>query len=213
MNLQNDLEKYIEQHSAAEEPLLTKIYRETNIRMLNPRMITGHIQGLMLTMLCRMIRPSLVLEIGSFTGYSAICLARGLSVSGKVHTIEIDDELIGIAYGYFCEAGLQNKIIQHTGDANKIIPSLDMKFDLIYIDGEKKEYPDYFDLVINRLNMGGYMIADNVLWGGKVIDPDSVDDTATKAIKKFNKMVQDDSRLENVLLPLRDGMMIARMRE
>jgi caffeoyl-CoA O-methyltransferase len=209
MNLQNDLDQYIEQHSSSEDPLLTKIYRETNIRMLNPRMISGHIQGLILSMLCRMIHPSLVLEIGTYTGYSAICLAKGLPEAGIVHTIEIDDELTNIAHQYFRESGYEKKIIQHTGDANKIIPSLNMQFDLIYIDGEKTEYPKYFKNTIEKLNKGGYLIADNVLWSGKVIDPNSDDDPATKAIKKFNQIIQSDTRLENVLLPLRDGLMIA----
>jgi len=210
MNSHQNLGQYIEKYSSEEIPILKKIYRETNIRMLNPRMVTGHIQGLFLTFISRILKPSLILEIGTYTGYSAICLALGLAPKGKLHTIEINDEISEIAKSYFNEAGLSNKIIQHIGDARIIIPQLNLKFDLIYIDGEKREYPDYYKISMKYLINGGYLLADNVLWDGKVLNSPVNSDIATKAIQKFNKLVHDDIHCKNFLLPLRDGIMVLR---
>jgi len=207
-----DLEAYLEKFSTPEDPILKQIYRETNLRHLNPRMITGHIQGQLLTLLSGMIKPEYILEIGTFTGYSAICLAKGLNKNGKLHTIEVNDEIADIARGYFQLAGLDNKIIIHTGNALSIVPSLNMQFDLIYIDGEKREYPDYFKLCITYLKAGGFIIADNVLWNGKVLEPLSIHDPATKAVNEFNKLVGENQQLEKIFLPLRDGLLIARLK-
>lgn len=210
MNLSNDIELYIEKHSSAASPLLQKLYRETHLKMLNPRMLSGHIQGMLLSMISEMCKPSNILEIGTFTGYSAICLAKGLKPDGILHTIEINDETAAFAESYFAEAGLQDKIKLHVGDACEVIKGLNTKFDLVFIDGEKREYPTYFHLCADLINPGGYIIADNVLWDGKVVDPASADDTATRAILEFNKLITEDVRFENFLLPLRDGLMIAR---
>jgi caffeoyl-CoA O-methyltransferase len=210
MTFQDELEIYAEKHSSTELPILSKIYRETNIRMLNPRMVSGHLQGLFLSMLSKMIAPKTILEIGTFTGYSAICLSQGLAHGGKLHTIEINDELAETAKAYFVEAGLEDSIVQHIGDAREIIPNLQFQFDLIFVDGEKREYPEYYKLCCNSLKPGGLLLADNVLWNGKVIDDESNTDTATKAIQEFNESVKNDPMFENLLLPLRDGLMMAR---
>jgi predicted O-methyltransferase YrrM len=210
MEHQQNVEQYIELHSSPELPILSKIYRETNVKFLNPRMVSGHIQGMLIAMLSKMINPGLILEIGTFTGYSAICLAQGLKPEGKLHTIEINDEISPVAHGYFVEAGLEKKIIEHVGDARKIIPLLNLNFDLIFIDGEKREYPEYFNICTGFLKPGGYLLADNVLWNEKIIDPNFKDDPTTQAIITFNKFVRDGKRLENLILPIRDGLTIAR---
>ena len=202
--------KYAEEHSTPELPILNKIYRETNIRYLNPRMVSGHIQGAMLSMLSKMVQPTRILEIGTFTGYSAICLAQGLQSDGKVHTIELKDEIAEVANQYFIEAGLTEKIMLHIGNAIEVVPAINLTFDLIYIDGEKREYPKYYNSCINYLNPGGYLIADNVLWDGKVLNASAQNETATIAVMKFNDLIKNDSNLENLLIPIRDGLMIAR---
>jgi len=208
----NDLEQYLERFSTPEDPILRKIYRETNIRMLNPRMNTGHIQGQLISMLSGMLNPALILEIGTFTGYSAICLSKGLIPGGKLHTIELNDEVADIARGYFMLAGLEQNIVTHIGNALSIIPSLKLNFDLIYIDGEKREYPEYFKLSMACLKPGGYLIADNVLWDGKVLESEDKYDPATKAINDFNELVGNCRLLEKIFLPLRDGLLIAQLK-
>jgi caffeoyl-CoA O-methyltransferase len=210
MQLSIDLEKYIEAHSSPELPILTKIYRETNIRHLNPRMVSGHNQGLFMSFISKMISPQSILEIGTYTGYSAICLTQGLRTGGRLHTIEIDDEIADIAAKYFSEANLDDKITLHVGNACKIVPALKIHFDLIFIDGEKREYPEYYNTCMKFLKPGGYLLADNVLWEGKVLDKNQYDDPATSAINQFNNLINNDSNLENILLPLRDGLMLAR---
>lgn len=210
MTISQELEQYIEKHSTSEDLLLTKIYRETNIRMINPRMVSGHIQGLFLTLIAKMLKPDLILEIGTYTGYSTICLAKGLVPEGKIHTIEINDELGEVAKGYFKETKLENKIQIHIGNAISVIPELNLKFDLIYIDGEKREYTEYYKICVPYIKPGGYLLADNVLWNGKVVEP-LVNDPATKAVLEFNRLISNDPRFENVLLPLRDGLMMAHL--
>ena len=205
-----ELESYIENNSTPELPILTKIYRETNIKMINPRMVSGHVQGMFLSMLSKMLNPESILEIGTYTGYSAICLANGLKSGGELHTIEVNDEIAEVAKGYFEESGLNNKIIQHIGDACNLIPGLNKEFDLIYIDGEKREYCNYFNVCLPKLKVGGYIIADNVLWNGKVVNDNYKNESATKEIIKFNKLVTENTSTENVLLPLRDGLMLVR---
>jgi predicted O-methyltransferase YrrM len=204
-----DLEEYIEKHSSEELPILQKIYRETHIKYLNPRMVCGHIQGLFLSMISKMIAPSNILEIGTFTGYSAICLAQGLREGGKLLTIEIDEEMAEIASNYIDEAGM-HEIEVVNGDALEIISELTQLFDIIYIDGEKREYPQYLSLCLPHLKSGGFLIADNVLWSGKILSTVTADDKATLAVKEFNESMANNSQLEKVLLPLRDGIYVCR---
>lgn len=210
MTLQDDILNYAENHSTPELPILNKIFRETNIRMLNPRMVSGHMQGKLISMLSQMIKPEYILEIGTFTGYSAICLAQGLLPNGKLHTIEINDEIADIAQKYFVEAGLNDKIILHIGNAIEIVPKINQQFDLIFIDGEKREYSQYFNVCFEYLKPGGFLIADNVLWDGKVVESAALKDLTTKSILDFNNLVQNDKRTDNLLLPFRDGLTILR---
>jgi predicted O-methyltransferase YrrM len=208
MNLSQDIEKYILDHSEPESDILRELNRETNVHIYHPRMLSGHLQGRVLKMLSSMIKPENVLEIGTYTGYSAICLAEGLQPNGKIHTIEINDELEDFIRPYIKKAGFENKIILHFGDALKIIPTLNINFDLVFIDGDKREYIEYYNSIINSVIKGGYIIADNVLWDGKVTESNENMDEQTLGIVNFNKMVQEDIRVSNVIFPIRDGMMI-----
>jgi len=203
------IEQYIEQHSSPEDPILENLFRETHIRFINPNMISGHLQGKFLEMLSSMIRPDNILEIGTFTGYSAICLSRGLKPGGKLITIELNDELADFAQSYFIRAGVENKIIQMTGMAHDIIPRLDQMFDLVFIDGDKREYVEYYKLIIDKVKPGGFIIADNVLWGEKVLDIETTD-PQTRGIINFNEMVRKETAIEEVILPIRDGLMLIR---
>ena len=206
--LSDDIQKYVEQHTQAESALLKKINRDTHLSVLMPRMLSGHLQGRILSMISKMIRPSNVLEIGTYTGYSAICLAEGIQPNGKLITIDVNEELKDKVIGYFKEAKLMDVIDYQIGDARKIIPTLQESFDLVFIDADKENYGLYFDLVIDQVKSGGYILADNVLWSGKVLD--NKPDKDTRAIIEFNQKVNADSRVENVLLPIRDGIMILR---
>ena len=203
------LEQYITSHSTPSDPLLEELYRETHIRFINPNMVSGHLQGRFLEMISGMIRPDSILEIGTFTGYSAICLARGLNEGGKLITIEFNDELESFSRGYFERAGLSGSIIQITGRAQEIIPGIDGMFDLVFIDGDKREYCEYFRLVKDKVRKGGYILADNVLWGGKVIENDT-SDQQSRGIIEFNEMIRNEPGVENLILPFRDGLMIIR---
>jgi len=203
------LEKYIETFSTTEDPVLEDLYRQTHIRFLNPNMVSGHLQGKFLEFISMMIRPDNILEIGTFTGYSAICLAKGLKPEGRLITIELNDELTDFAHSYFCRTGLESKITQLTGKAQDIIPGLDVMFDLVFIDGDKREYIEYFNLIIGKVKPGGFVIADNVLWGGKVVEEDTTD-PQTRGIIDFNNMLKNAIDIENVIIPLRDGLMIIR---
>ena len=204
------LERYVLSHIDEEDDLLKELDRETNLHVLNPRMLSGHLQGKILEMFSRMIRPEQILEIGTFTGYSAICLAKGLKEGGRLHTIEIDDELEPIARKYFTKAGLNEVIIQHIGPAVEIIPRLTGPFDLVFLDADKQEYAVYFDLVYDKVRRGGYILADNVLWNGKVVNEPSSDDGQTAGIKLFNEKIKNDPRVSQVILPVRDGLMLIR---
>ena len=204
------MEKYILEHIDPEDDILKQLDRETNLKVLNPRMLSGHLQGQVLSMLTRMIRPKNILELGTYTGYSAICLAKGLQPGGKLITIEIDDELESLAKKYFVKAGLQDKIKQITGPALEIIPDLTGTFDLVFIDADKREYSEYYRLIFDKVNSGGYIIADNTLWNGKVIESPLSRDARTLGIVKFNEMIKNDTRVEKVILPLRDGMTLIR---
>lgn len=201
---------YAEGHTKLTSTLLAELDRDTNAHVLNPRMLSGHLQGRMLSMISHMIKPQLILEIGTYTGYSAICLCEGLQQHGKLVTIDINEELEEMAKSYFERAGLGHKIEQLTGNALDIIPTLSMNFDLVFIDADKSNYSNYYKLVFPKLNKGGYILADNVLWSGKVLQQGSEQDEETRAISDFNSMVQADDKVENVLLTLRDGVMLIR---
>lgn len=203
------LEKYLYEHSSPEDPVLEDLYRQTHIKFVNPNMSTGHVQGKLLEFISRMINPGVILEIGTFTGYSAICLAKGLNDTGILITIEKNDELTEFTRSWFIKSGLENRIIQITGKAQDIIPGLYETFDLVYIDGDKREYTEYYNLVIDKVNPGGFIIADNVLWGNKIYDTDTKD-PQTLGIMEFNEMIRTDSRIEKLILPLRDGLMLIR---
>lgn len=210
IGLRADIEQYILDHSEDESEVLKDLNRQTHVHIYHPRMLSGHLQGRVLKMLCDMIKPMNVLEIGTYTGYSAICLAEGLPIGGKIHTIEINDELEEFIRSFIFRAGFEDTIALYFGDAIEIIPTLDQTFDLVFIDGDKKQYCDYYELVFEKVNRGGYIIADNVLWDGKVIEDKKMQDEQTREIVKFNELVQKDHRVENVLFPIRDGMMVIR---
>lgn len=205
-----ELEKYILDHSEAESDLLAKLNRETQHKVLLPRMLSGHLQGKILEMISKMIQPSYILELGTYTGYSAICLAKGLKEHGVLHTIEINDELESFTRPFFEKSGLKGKIQFHIGDATEIIPELPNEIDLVFIDADKRQYVDYYQLVINKVKTGGFILADNVLWSGKVIEPLAENDEYTAGILAFNDFVHNDERVENVILPIRDGIMLLR---
>lgn len=205
-----EIDKYILQHIEPQDEVLRELDRETHLKVLGSRMISGHLQGQVLTMLAKMIQPENILEIGTFTGYSAICLAKGLTESGKLITIEMDDELEDFARKYFEKAGFQHKIVQHIGAALEIIPTLEEIFDLVFIDADKREYVAYYHQIFDKVKSGGYIIADNTLWNGKVIVEPVTDDYQTRGIIEFNRLISEDKRVERVILPLRDGMTIIR---
>ena len=211
MDLLNpEIQRYVEEHTQAESAILRQLNRETHAKVLMPKMLSGHLQGRVLSMFSRMIQPSYVLEIGTYTGYSAICLAEGLTQGGKVITLDVNEELEPLVRRYFEEAGVSNRIDFRIGDALEIIPKLNQKMDLVFIDADKKNYADYFDLVIAKVRKGGYILADNVLWSGKVIQGTENVDKDTQAIQAFNDKVHNDQRVENVLFPIRDGLMVMR---
>jgi len=202
------LTDYITSITSQEDPLLAELNRETHSKVLYPRMISGHLQGKLLEFLSRMIQPAAILEIGTYTGYSALCLAKGLKPGGKLHTIEINDELQPFIETTVRKAGLQETIILHTGDARKIIPSLKEKFDLVFVDGDKEQYLEYYKAVFGKTLTGGYILADNVLWSGKVLAPSK--DKETNGIIEFNEFVKNDDRVDKMIIPFRDGLMLIR---
>lgn len=203
------LDQYITSHSSPEDPVLEDLFRQTHIRFVNPNMTSGHLQGKLLELISMMINPESILEIGTFTGYSAICLAKGLKPGGKLITIEANDELVSFSHSYFCRAGLESKIIQLTGNALEIIPELDKEFDLVFIDGDKREYIEYFNQIFDKLKPGGFILVDNVLWGGNILEKDPKD-SQTKGIIDFNEIIRKEKRIEKIILPVRDGLMIMR---
>lgn len=206
--IQPELQLYAERHTSEESPLLKKINRDTHAQVMHARMLSGHLQGRVLSMISHMIRPNVVLEIGTFTGYSALCLAEGLREGGKVITIDVNEELHERVSGYFREAKMEKRIDYRIGNAIDIIPQLNETFDLVFIDADKENYARYFDLVIERVNLNGLILADNVLWSGKVLMDKPDKDTG--AIVAFNEKVLRDPRVQNVLLPIRDGLMLMR---
>jgi predicted O-methyltransferase YrrM len=208
--LPQEIDDYSGAHTSLEDALLFKLNRETNIKVLQPRMLSGHLQGRMLSMMSHMIQPKFILEIGTYTGYSALCLAEGLQKDGKLITIEIDPEVVEFAEKFFQESEYAAQIQQEVGDAVSIIDSLDSEIDLVFIDADKGNYITYLEKVYPKLKMGGYIIADNVLWSGKVAYPANPRDKDTQILQQFNALIQADERFENVLMPVRDGLMIAR---
>jgi len=208
--ISKELDTYCNEHTSEECEVLKELNHETHTSVLNPRMISGNLQGQFLTMISRMMQAKCILEIGTYTGYSAICLAKGLPADGVLHTIDVNEELEDMNTRYFEKAGFEHQIVQHIGDAGEIIPNLDLKIDLAFIDADKKNYPLYFDLLIDKINPGGWIIADNVLWSGKVIEKLDPLDKATIALVEYNNKIHQDPRVENLLLPLRDGLMICR---
>lgn len=208
--MEKNLDKYIREHSTPEDKVLEDLYRQTNLYVVNPNMVSGHLQGKMLEMISHMIHPSRILEIGTYTGYSAICLSRGLKSGGQLHTIEVNDELHEMSSRYFALAGVADKVTLHIGRAQDVVPAMTYAFDLVFIDGDKREYCEYYNLVFDKVRKGGFILADNVLWGGKIEDKDAMKDPQTKGVIEFNEMVREDSRVDKVVLPLRDGIMIIR---
>jgi len=206
--LPDNLEKYVADHTSTESALLKKLTRDTQAKILMPRMLSGHVQGRYLSMLSHLIRPDNILEVGTYTGYSAICLAEGLQPKGKLVTIDVNEELESRVRNYFSEAGLTHQIDYRIGDAAQIIPALNMVFDLVFIDADKENYSKYYDLVFDKVRPGGLILADNVLWSGKVVMPKP--DKDTRALLEFNQKVMNDPRVENLLLPIRDGIMMIR---
>lgn len=204
------IDDYSVAHTQQEPDLLEKLTRETYQKVLQPRMLSGHFQGRLLSMLSKIISPTTILELGTYTGYSAICLAEGLKEKGELHTLDINEELQSIQNKYFELSGYRDRIHQHLGEAISIIPYLDKKWDLVFMDADKPNYPAYFELIVDKLNPGGILLTDNVLWSGKVVEPLKKDDFSTKALLEYNKLVATDSRLETVMLPIRDGLSITR---
>ena len=206
--LDKKIEEYIQLKTTDESELLSKLNRETWAKVLMPRMLSGHVQGRVLSLFSNLIKPKNIIEIGTYTGYSALCLAEGISEKGELHTIEINEEHALIAEKYFKESKFQKNIIQHIGKAINIIPTIDKKFQLAFIDADKENYSNYFDLIINKMDINGIIIADNVLWSGKVIESEM--DNETKQLDLYNQKMMNDNRIENVLLSVRDGLMICR---
>ena len=208
------LEKYIHENSSPEDALLRELDRETHLRVINPRMISGHIQGKLLELIVKMFRPKNILEIGTFTGYSALCMAAGLEEGATIDTCEVDDELEAIAQSFFDRSAHGHKIKLHVGSALEIAPTLGKQFDLVFIDGDKREYPAYYNMLMDKglVHSGSVMLADNILWYGKVVQPVAHNDHHTQALIEFNRQVVEDSRVESVILPLRDGINIIRVK-
>lgn len=208
--LPEKLDDYVVSHSQEEPELLQELTRETYQKILQPIMLSGPYQGRVLSMISKLINPTTVLELGTFTGYSTICLAEGLKKNGIIHTIDINEELEDFQRKYFDKSGFGNQIIQHVGNAIDIIPTIDASFDLIFIDADKPNYSNYFHLVIDKVNPGGIILSDNVLWHGKVIEDVNEKDISTKAVLDYNTLLKNDPRIETVVLPIRDGLTISR---
>ena len=203
-----DIDRYSEEHTSGETPMMAKLNRWTHVKMARPRMLSGAYQGKLLEMISAMVQPEKVLEIGTYVGYSAICLAKGLKPNGELHTIEVDEELEDIILKAVADAGLDNKIKLHIGNALDIMPTLQHTFDLIFIDADKINYKNYYDMAIPLLRKGGIVVLDNILWSGKVVYPQPKGDKETAVLKELNDFIQTDPRVENILLPIRDGLMI-----
>jgi predicted O-methyltransferase YrrM len=209
--ISQELEDYIEQHSQKEPQHLATLNKETYQKILLPRMLSGHFQGRVLSMLSKLIRPVNILEIGTYTGYSALCLCEGMQDEGQLHTIDIKEELIDFQRKHFDKSPWGKQIVQHLGEAIDIIPGLDLKFDLVFIDADKENYINYFEMIVPKMNKGGIILSDNVLWSGKVLEPLQKNDLSTKILLEYNQLLKNDPRVETVLLPIRDGLTVSRV--
>lgn len=208
--LSEKIDDYVVTHSENEPELLQQLTRETYQKIMQPRMLSGHYQGRVLSMISKLVNPKTILEIGTYTGYSALCLAEGLQQDGELHTIDINEELFDFQRAYFDKSPYGKQIYQHLGNALEIIPTLNKTFDIVFIDADKENYSKYFNGIIDNLNSGGIILSDNVLWSGKVIEPLKTDDISTKAILEYNALLKSDSRVETVMLPIRDGLTVSR---
>ena len=209
--LSEDLENYIEQHSQNEPELLAQLNKETYQKILLPRMLSGHFQGRVLSMLSKLVRPVTILEIGTYTGYSALCLCEGMQENGVLHTIDIKEELLDFQRKYFDQSPWGKQIVQHLGEALTIVPTISSKFDLVFIDADKENYINYFNLIVPKMNKGGIILSDNVLWSGKILEEIHPKDIETKVLKEYNLLLKNDERVETVLLPIRDGLTVSRV--
>lgn len=210
--LPEDIDNYVVRHSQQEPQLLKELSRETWQKVLNPRMLSGAFQGRVLSMISKLIAPKTILEIGTYTGYSALCLAEGLQENGILHTIDKNEELEELQYKYFQKSSFGDQIKQYVGNAIEIIPSIEDKFDLVFIDADKSNYLNYFELIIGKMNKGGIILSDNVLWSGKVVEPLEEKDIDTKVLLEYNRLLNEDDRIETVLLPIRDGLTVSRVK-
>lgn len=206
-----ELELYVEKHSENEPALLAALHRETFQKIMQPRMLSGHFQGRVLSMISKLVNPENILEIGTYTGYATLCLAEGMKENGSIDTIDINEELLSIQKKYFDLSPWKNQITQHLGNALEIIPTLGKKFDLVFIDADKDNYLNYFDMIVPIMNKGGIILSDNVLWSGKVLETPNPKDISTNALLEYNKKLKDDPRIETVLLPIRDGLTVSRV--
>lgn len=209
--ISEELEDYVAIHSEDEPQLLAELNRETHQKILQPRMLSGHFQGRVLSMVSKLVNPKNILEIGTYTGYAALCLAEGLQKDGILDTIDNNEELYDFQRKYFDRSPWKDSIKQHLGNALDIIPALNKKFDLVFIDADKENYPNYFEMVVPIMNKGGIILSDNVLWSGKVLEPVKANDKSTKVLLEYNKMLKEDPRVETVLLPIRDGLTVSRV--
>ncbi|AMD85637.1 caffeoyl-CoA O-methyltransferase [Capnocytophaga haemolytica] len=210
--ISEDLEDYASQHTDSEPPLLSELSRRTHLSVLQPRMLSGHLQGRFLSLISKLIAPKTILEIGTYTGYATLCLAEGLQQGGTLHTIDIKEELQDLQREFFDRSGYGAQIVQHLGEAATVIPTLTDRFDLVFIDADKRNYALYFDLIIEKMNRGGVILSDNVLWSGKVVEEVKPSDKHTQALLAYNQKLKDDPRLETVLLPIRDGITLSRVK-
>jgi len=209
--LSEDLEDYVAFHSQNEPELLAQLNKETYQKILLPRMLSGHFQGRVLSMLSKLIRPISILEIGTYTGYATLCLCEGMQENGMVHTIDIKEELVDFQRKYFDKSPWGGQIIQHLGEAIDVIPTIETYFDLVFIDADKENYLNYYELIVPKMNKGGIILSDNVLWSGKVVEPLKEGDLSTKILLEYNQRLKDDIRVETVLLPIRDGLTVSRV--
>ena len=210
--LPKKIDDYILAHSQQEPQLLQELNRETWQKVLNPRMLSGEFQGRVLSMISKLIQPKTILEIGTYTGYSALCLAEGLAPNGELHTLDRNEELFDLQRAYFDKSPYKDQIHQHLGTALDLLPQFDQKFDLVFVDADKANYSNYFHLIIDKMNPGGIILSDNVLWSGKVVEALNPKDIDTAALLEYNRLLNEDPRLETVLLPIRDGLTLSRVR-
>lgn len=210
--ISEELENYVALHSEDEPKLLAELNRETHQKILQPRMLSGHFQGRVLSMISKLVNPSTILEVGTYTGYATLCLSEGLQENGTVDTLDNNEELYDFQRKYFDKSEYGNRIFQHLGNALDIIPTLDKKFDLVFIDADKENYINYFNVILPKMSKGGIILSDNVLWSGKVLQEVKPNDRSTKALLEYNKILKEDNRIETVLLPIRDGLTVSRVK-